>query len=92
VLQICDTYPRTLYVPYLATTSMLVGSAKFRSKGRLPVLSYLHENNVSFIIKSLVNFLSTIYNLYLSHTRLRYVVVLNLSPVSVLVVSRMNNC
>lgn len=44
--ELCDTYPRYLYVPSTCTNSILVGSAKFRSKGRLPVLTYLHSNKV----------------------------------------------
>ncbi|XP_037506872.1 myotubularin-related protein 6 [Rhipicephalus sanguineus] len=42
--EICDTYPRHLYVPAVASTAILVGSSQFRSKGRLPVLSYLNKN------------------------------------------------
>lgn len=45
LFQLCDTYPRYLYVPVSATTPILMGSAKFRSRGRLPVLSYLHRDN-----------------------------------------------
>lgn len=45
--ELCDTYPSLLYVPANATTPVLVGSSKFRSRGRLPVLSYLHENNAT---------------------------------------------
>lgn len=45
--EICDTYPRFLYVPATASTPMLVGSSRFRSKGRLPVLSYLHKNKAA---------------------------------------------
>nr|XP_023012952.1 myotubularin-related protein 8 [Leptinotarsa decemlineata] len=44
---LCDTYPKLLYVPLLAGTSTLMGSSKFRSKGRLPVLSYLYNNKAS---------------------------------------------
>ncbi|XP_054707043.1 myotubularin-related protein 6-like [Uloborus diversus] len=42
--EICDTYPRLLYVPASSSTAILVGSSRFRSRGRLPVLSYLHKN------------------------------------------------
>ncbi|XP_066999700.1 myotubularin-related protein 8 isoform X2 [Anabrus simplex] len=42
--ELCDTYPRYLYVPSSASTTTLVGSSRFRSKGRLPVLAYLHRN------------------------------------------------
>jgi myotubularin-related protein 6/7/8 len=49
-LQICDTYPRNLYVPASATTPILVGSSKFRSRGRLPALSYLNRANQVFFL------------------------------------------
>ncbi|XP_031616329.1 myotubularin-related protein 6 isoform X3 [Contarinia nasturtii] len=45
--ELCDTYPRQIYVPTEATTAMLIGSSKFRSKARLPVLTYLHSNQAS---------------------------------------------
>nr|XP_018898437.1 PREDICTED: myotubularin-related protein 6 isoform X1 [Bemisia tabaci] len=45
--ELCDTYPKYLYVPSSASTNILVGSSKFRSKGRLPVLCYLHSNKAS---------------------------------------------
>ena len=41
---LCDTYPRTIVVPSSVTSDMIQGSAKFRSKGRLPVLTYYHKN------------------------------------------------
>lgn len=44
VFQICETYPRELYVPRTASKPIIVGSSKFRSKGRFPVLSYYHKN------------------------------------------------
>lgn len=44
---LCDTYPSKLYVPASATDPLLKGSAAFRSRGRLPVLSYLHPNGAS---------------------------------------------
>lgn len=47
ILQICDTYPKHLFVPTSASTTILIGSSRFRSKGRLPVLSYLHHNKAS---------------------------------------------
>lgn len=34
-------------MPALATTSVLIGSSRFRSKGRLPVLTYLHHNKAA---------------------------------------------
>uniref|UniRef100_A0A4X1TZL1 Myotubularin related protein 6 n=2 Tax=Sus scrofa TaxID=9823 RepID=A0A4X1TZL1_PIG len=41
--KICETYPRDLYVPRIASKPIIVGSSKFRSKGRFPVLSYYHQ-------------------------------------------------
>ena len=38
----CETYSNSLYVPACADNSVVQGSAKFRSKGRLPVLSYYY--------------------------------------------------
>uniref|UniRef100_A0A8D8TLR8 Myotubularin-related protein 8 n=1 Tax=Cacopsylla melanoneura TaxID=428564 RepID=A0A8D8TLR8_9HEMI len=49
--ELCDTYPRYIYVPASATTSILMGSSKFRSKGRLPVLTYLHRSNQAVICR-----------------------------------------
>nr|CAD7266644.1 unnamed protein product [Timema shepardi] len=45
--ELCDTYPRYLYVPSSASTTLLLGSSRFRSKGRLPVLTYLHKNKAA---------------------------------------------
>lgn len=39
--RLCPTYPKDIYVPTLASQAVVEGSAKFRSKGRLPVLTYL---------------------------------------------------
>jgi myotubularin-related protein 6/7/8 len=44
--EICDTYPPLIYVPTSTTKAMIIGSSKFRSRARLPVLSYLHPNGV----------------------------------------------
>ncbi|KAM4046567.1 phosphatidylinositol-3,5-bisphosphate 3-phosphatase MTMR6 [Anomaloglossus baeobatrachus] len=41
--KVCETYPRDLYVPVTASKPIIVGSSKFRSKGRFPVLSYYHQ-------------------------------------------------
>ncbi|KAG8452884.1 hypothetical protein GDO86_004615 [Hymenochirus boettgeri] len=41
--KVCETYPRDLYVPITASKPIIVGSSKFRSKGRFPVLSYYHH-------------------------------------------------
>ncbi|KPM10056.1 myotubularin-related protein 6-like protein [Sarcoptes scabiei] len=42
-----ETYPRKLYLPASADDLVIKGSAKFRSKSRLPVLVYLHKNKAS---------------------------------------------
>jgi len=47
--KLCPTYPKYLFVPALSTPEVVEGSAKFRSKGRLPVLTYLHKNGASLI-------------------------------------------
>ena len=39
----CETYSRDLFVPVGADVSTLIGSVKFRVKGRLPVLSYYYR-------------------------------------------------
>lgn len=39
----CKTYPRDLYVPITASKPIIVGSSKFRSKGRFPVLTYFYQ-------------------------------------------------
>lgn len=49
--QLCDTYPCQIYVPTSASTAMLMGSSRFRSKGRLPALTYLHPNKVIKIVR-----------------------------------------
>ncbi|ETK86886.1 hypothetical protein L915_08573 [Phytophthora nicotianae] len=41
----CPTYPRELVVPAAATDSEVGSVASFRSKGRLPVCSYVHAQN-----------------------------------------------
>ncbi|XP_027691048.1 myotubularin-related protein 6 [Vombatus ursinus] len=49
--KICETYPRDLYVPRIASTPIIVGSSKFRSKGRFPVLSYYHQDKEAAICR-----------------------------------------
>ena len=41
--RLCPTYPAVLYFPALCSNDVIEGSAKFRSKGRLPTLSYFYE-------------------------------------------------
>lgn len=46
--KVSDTYPAGLFVPDSATPPVIVGSSKFRSRGRFPTLSYYSkENHVS---------------------------------------------
>ncbi|XP_060047715.1 myotubularin-related protein 6 isoform X3 [Erinaceus europaeus] len=49
--KICETYPRELYVPQIASKPIIVGSSKFRSKGRFPVLSYYHQDKEAAICR-----------------------------------------
>ena len=49
--QICDTYPRYLGVPKLVTDEEVAETAKFRSKGRLPVLSWMHPDSLATICR-----------------------------------------
>ncbi|XP_040575019.1 phosphatidylinositol-3,5-bisphosphate 3-phosphatase MTMR6 [Lepeophtheirus salmonis] len=48
---LCQTYPQTLIVPSSASLSLLKGSAAFRARSRLPVLTYLHRQNGAAIIR-----------------------------------------
>ncbi|KAG7458582.1 hypothetical protein MATL_G00221980 [Megalops atlanticus] len=50
--RICDTYPSELYVPRSATPPIIVGSSKFRSRGRFPTLSYYRRDNQASICRS----------------------------------------
>ncbi|KAJ1895475.1 phosphatidylinositol-3-phosphatase ymr1 [Kickxella alabastrina] len=45
--QLCATYPDELAVPLRISDTTLTYAARYRSKGRLPVLSYLHANGAS---------------------------------------------
>ncbi|XP_065772200.1 myotubularin-related protein 8 isoform X2 [Muntiacus reevesi] len=49
--EICNTYPPEIVVPKSATLGMVVGSSKFRSKERVPVLSYLYKENNAAICR-----------------------------------------
>lgn len=49
--QLCTTYPRYLVVPASISDSVLGHAAKFRSQGRLPVLSYFHALNSCTIVR-----------------------------------------
>ena len=49
--RICPTYPRWLYVPDSVSKPIITGSAKFRSKGRLPALSYYYAPHQAAICR-----------------------------------------
>uniref|UniRef100_A0A8C9TTH7 Myotubularin related protein 8 n=1 Tax=Scleropages formosus TaxID=113540 RepID=A0A8C9TTH7_SCLFO len=48
---ICSTYPADLAVPSAASKATIVGSSKFRSRGRFPVLSYFYKQNNAAICR-----------------------------------------
>ncbi|CAG8717500.1 7112_t:CDS:2, partial [Dentiscutata heterogama] len=48
----CETYPHTLVVPTKISDNVLNHASKFRSKNRIPVLSYLHWQNKASITRS----------------------------------------
>ncbi|XP_054416941.2 myotubularin-related protein 7 isoform X1 [Pongo abelii] len=50
--RVCDSYPTELYVPKSATAHIIVGSSKFRSRRRFPVLSYYYKDNHASICRS----------------------------------------
>ncbi|XP_039240729.1 myotubularin-related protein 8 isoform X1 [Pipra filicauda] len=43
--EVCSTYPPEIVVPRAASKAVVMGSSKFRSRGRIPVLSYLYKEN-----------------------------------------------
>uniref|UniRef100_G3PVV8 Myotubularin phosphatase domain-containing protein n=1 Tax=Gasterosteus aculeatus aculeatus TaxID=481459 RepID=G3PVV8_GASAC len=49
--RVCDTYPSQLFVPKSATTALIVGSSRFRSRGRFPVLSYFHQDTLAAVCR-----------------------------------------
>ncbi|KXJ22383.1 myotubularin-related protein 2 [Exaiptasia diaphana] len=50
--ELCDTYPALLGVPSSVTDEDIKKVALFRSRGRLPVLSWLHPNNNASITRA----------------------------------------
>ncbi|XP_043983426.1 myotubularin-related protein 7a [Gambusia affinis] len=50
--KVSDTYPAELFVPDSAAAPVLVGSSKFRSRGRFPALSYYSKENHAAICRS----------------------------------------
>ncbi|MEE6508870.1 hypothetical protein FKM82_023313 [Ascaphus truei] len=49
--KVCSTYPTSLVVPKAASEATVVGSSKFRSRGRFPVLSYYFRDNNAAICR-----------------------------------------
>ena len=49
--KICQTYPQTLMVPASASSSSVLGSSKFRSKGRLPILTFYHDKTGAALVR-----------------------------------------
>uniref|UniRef100_A0A8C5A5W7 Myotubularin phosphatase domain-containing protein n=1 Tax=Gadus morhua TaxID=8049 RepID=A0A8C5A5W7_GADMO len=49
--KVCETYPRDLYVPITANKPIIVGSSKFRSKGRFPVLTYFYQEKKAAVCR-----------------------------------------
>lgn len=50
--EFCPTYPRILITPTRISDNTLLYSKKFRSKGRIPSLSYIHRKNLVSITRS----------------------------------------
>ncbi|CAH8518225.1 unnamed protein product [Heterobilharzia americana] len=50
--EVCSTYPSLLCVPNMISKNILYGSSRFRSRGRFPVLTYLHPNGKSALCRS----------------------------------------
>jgi len=46
---VCDTYPQVLGIPQGMANEEIMEVAKFRSKGRIPVLSWLHPTSLASI-------------------------------------------
>ncbi|XP_069024536.1 phosphatidylinositol-3-phosphate phosphatase MTMR7-like isoform X1 [Embiotoca jacksoni] len=49
--RVCDTYPADLFVPKSATPPIIVGSSRFRSRGRFPALSYFHQDTLAAVCR-----------------------------------------
>ncbi|KAJ3041739.1 hypothetical protein HDV00_008827 [Rhizophlyctis rosea] len=50
--EFCPTYPRVLVVPSRISDNVLKYTGKFRSKARIPALSYLHRTNMASLTRS----------------------------------------
>jgi hypothetical protein len=76
---ICQTYPRKLIVPSMVSKETLLGSSKFRDKGRFPILSWTNKAGTSSIWrssqpKSSILNRSTDDEDYIRHTGVMYIV------------------
>ncbi|XP_064481427.1 myotubularin-related protein 2-like [Ornithodoros turicata] len=49
--RLCDTYPAVLAVPAAADNNLLEAVASFRSRGRIPVLSWIHPESQATITR-----------------------------------------
>lgn len=49
--ELCDTYPTVLAVPYKSKEEDLSRVAAFRSRSRIPVLSWIHRENQAVIVR-----------------------------------------
>lgn len=49
--EICDSYPQILAVPAQVTDDDLRSVASFRSRGRIPVLSWIHPESQATITR-----------------------------------------
>uniref|UniRef100_A0A8C2UIQ2 Myotubularin n=1 Tax=Chinchilla lanigera TaxID=34839 RepID=A0A8C2UIQ2_CHILA len=49
--ELCDTYPALLMVPYRTSDEDLKRVAAFRSRSRIPVLSWIHPENKTAIVR-----------------------------------------
>lgn len=49
--RVCDTYPSQLFVPKSATPAVIVGSSRFRSRGRFPALSFFHQDTLAAVCR-----------------------------------------
>ena len=87
----CDTYPPLIYVPTMTNKAILLGSSKFRSRGRLPVLTYLHPNGVRDDKRENHRKSTRIFFLVFFFSRFQLLDVHNRCRVSVLDVKKMNN-
>ncbi|XP_049577493.1 myotubularin-related protein 7 isoform X5 [Syngnathus scovelli] len=49
--RICETYPSELFIPKSASPTVILGSSKFRSRGRFPALSYFHQDTLAAVCR-----------------------------------------